>query len=133
MGYGVTRSKIKSVLLQAAQIAQAVVHTYEPEPGVVELAAYYTLKPGVTHLSPVNLVQMLRQCLPAYMIPAYFVKIPSMPMSASNKVDRKALPAPTAPRSTSRRKCVLPRNQNRKVPHAGAGRGDEARPGVARR
>ena len=110
-GYRIELDEIESVLLQAAQIAQAVVHTYEPEPGVVELAAYYTLKPGVTHLSPVNLVQMLRQCLPAYMIPAYFVKIPSMPMSASNKVDRKALPAPTAPRSTSRRKCVLPRTK----------------------
>ena len=46
-GYRIELDEIESVLLQAPQIAQAVVHTYEPEPGVVELAAYYTLKPGV--------------------------------------------------------------------------------------
>ena len=47
-GYRIELTEIESVLLQLPQIAQAVVDTYEPEPGAVELVAYYTLKQGVT-------------------------------------------------------------------------------------
>ena len=38
------------MLLELPQIAQAVVDTYEPEPGTVELVAYYALKQGAAEL-----------------------------------------------------------------------------------
>ena len=38
------------MLLELPQIAQAAVTTYEPEPGVVELVAYYSLKQGAGEL-----------------------------------------------------------------------------------
>ena len=41
-GYRIELTEIESVLLRAPGIAQAVVSTYEPEPGVVELVAYYS-------------------------------------------------------------------------------------------
>ena len=83
------------------QIAQAVVHTYEPEPGTVELVAYYTLEGRCRRdLSPRE--SGARRCalqLPAYMVPAYFEKLAIIPMTASNKADRKALPPPTGTRA----------------------------------
>ncbi len=39
---GSSSTEIESVLMQLPQIAQAVVNTYEVEPGAVELVAYYT-------------------------------------------------------------------------------------------
>ena len=46
-GYRVELGEIEAVLSQLPSIAQAVVQPYETEPGVAELVAYYTCKPGV--------------------------------------------------------------------------------------
>jgi non-ribosomal peptide synthetase-like protein len=93
-GYRIELTEIESVLMQVPEIAQAVVNTYEPEPGVVELAAYYTLKRGVPALSASEIFQSLRRNLPGYMVPAYLKQLDLLPMTAGNKVDRRSLPAP---------------------------------------
>ena len=46
-GYRIELTEIELVLLELPQIAQAAVITHESEPGMVELAAYYSLKQGV--------------------------------------------------------------------------------------
>jgi non-ribosomal peptide synthetase-like protein len=96
-GYRIELTEIESVLLQAPQVAQAVVGTFEPEPGVVELVAYYTPHPGAT-IDQEALYQHLRQRLPAYMVPAYLQQLKSIPMLASDKADRTHLPPPHGPR-----------------------------------
>lgn len=93
-GYRIELTEIESVLLQVPQVAQAVVETFEPTPGVKELVAYYTLKDKADPVTTDVLVQALREKLPAYMVPAYYEPLDSMPMLASNKADRKALPKP---------------------------------------
>ncbi|MFC5751881.1 Pls/PosA family non-ribosomal peptide synthetase [Actinomadura rugatobispora] len=45
-GYRIELSEIESVLSEVPGIAQAVVGTYEPEPGMIELVAYYTCQNG---------------------------------------------------------------------------------------
>ena len=49
-GYRIELGEIEAVLPQLPQVAQAVVHTYEPEPGPVELVAYYTRRTGAAEL-----------------------------------------------------------------------------------
>ncbi|WP_323960208.1 amino acid adenylation domain-containing protein [Arthrobacter sp. JZ12] len=93
-GYRIELTEIESVLLQVPGIAQAVVSTYEPEPGFVELAAYYTLRQDTADLDPHDIYKMLRVRLPGYMVPAYFEQLTAIPMMASDKADRKRLPRP---------------------------------------
>lgn len=93
-GYRIELTEIESVLLQVPGVAQAVVSTYEPEPGFVELAAYYTLRHDIADLDPHDIYKMLRVRLPGYMVPAYFEQLTSIPMMTSDKADRKRLPRP---------------------------------------
>ena len=97
-GYRIELTEIESVLMQVPNIVQTVVDTYESEPGVVELVAYYNLKSGVSKVSASEISEILRSHLPAYMVPAYIEYLPVMPMASSNKVDRKNLPPPSGSR-----------------------------------
>jgi non-ribosomal peptide synthetase-like protein len=97
-GYRIELGEIEAVLAKLPQIAQAVVHTHESEPGTTELVAYYTLKQNAQALPLDEAAQVLKAHLPRYMIPAYFERLDAIPMTGSHKADRKALPAPSGPR-----------------------------------
>lgn len=94
-GYRIELAEIESFLLQFPGIAQAVVATFEPEPGLVELAAFYTLRHDAVSVEAHDMYKMLRTRLPGYMVPAYFEQLQSIPMMASGKADRKQLPRPS--------------------------------------
>ncbi|MFY0611107.1 MAG: amino acid adenylation domain-containing protein [Hyphomicrobiaceae bacterium] len=115
-GYRIELAEVENVLLEVGGIAQAVVTTFEAEPGLVELAAYYTRFDTDVSLSQEQLVQILRSRLPGYMVPAYVEELDEMPLLASHKADRKALPAPNGPRLVSRSgKFVEPRTETEKI------------------
>jgi non-ribosomal peptide synthetase-like protein len=97
-GYRIELSEIESVLLQLPEVAQAVVGTYEPGPGLVELVGYYTLRPGMPEPEAGLIYEHLRGRLPAYMVPAYLEHLDTIPMLVSDKADRKALPPPRGAR-----------------------------------
>ena len=97
-GYRIELTEIESVLLQVPGIAQAVVDTYEPEPDSVELVAYYSLRRDTASLDERHVIQQLRGRLPGYMVPAYLERLEVIPMTASDKADRKSLPAPRSRR-----------------------------------
>lgn len=44
----------------------------------------------------------LKRELPAYMLPQHFIELNAMPLTASGKIDRRALPAPDGVRATAR-------------------------------
>jgi amino acid adenylation domain-containing protein len=58
-----------------------------------------------------TLKEHLRRRLPEYMQPAALVKMDALPRSASNKVDRRALPAPDDARPETLREFVSPRSE----------------------
>ena len=100
-GYRIELTEIESALMARPEIAQAVVNKYESAPGTVELAAYYTLKPGIDGFDLDGLVRGLKDRLPSYMVPAFYEQLATMPMLPSHKADRKALPPPSRPRHAS--------------------------------
>lgn len=66
--------------------------------GDERLVAYVTLQDGVAFDAETARVA-LRRKLPEYMIPAAFVVLPALPLTPNNKIDRSALPPPSAPES----------------------------------
>jgi amino acid adenylation domain-containing protein len=115
-GYRVETGEIESRLTACPWVKEAVVNVWEDEAGEKYLCAYYT--PGHSHRDKgtgrEELREYLRQSLPDYMIPAYFIPLGKIPLTANGKVDRKALPAPgierekdyAAPRDDIEKKLV---------------------------
>ncbi|MFC0532410.1 Pls/PosA family non-ribosomal peptide synthetase [Phytohabitans kaempferiae] len=102
-GYRIELTEIESVLMQVPGIAQAVVTTYEPEPGDVELAAYYSLRRDAGSPDRDLIYDQLRDRLPGYMVPAYLEELEVIPTLPSDKADRKSLPPPKSRRSLATR------------------------------
>jgi non-ribosomal peptide synthetase-like protein len=115
-GYRIELTEIESVLMEFPQIAQAVVDTWEPEPGAVELVAYYALNDEAQELDLAEVSQALRSRLPRYMVPAYIERLPIIPMTPSNKADRKNLPVPKGLRFVARdTDFVAPQTETEKI------------------
>jgi non-ribosomal peptide synthetase-like protein len=107
-GYRIELTEIESVLLQVPGVAQAVVDTYEPVPGTVELVGYYSLRTDATDPGADVIRAALRERLPPYMVPVYLEHLDVVPMTAQGKADRRNLPAPMARLATAGREHVAP-------------------------
>jgi len=57
-----------------------------------------------------DLRTFLRQKLPQYMLPSYFVLLDSLPLTPNGKIDRRALPAPDVSSLTLEKTFVAPRD-----------------------
>ncbi|AWM17129.1 non-ribosomal peptide synthetase [Bacillus inaquosorum] len=95
-GYRIELGEIETALLQLESVKEAVVIAIEEE-GSKQLCAYLT---GDESFNTSQLKRHLLNKLPAYMIPAYFVQVEKIPITANGKIDRKALPAPKGNRLT---------------------------------
>ena len=97
-GYRIEVGEIEAVLRKMPGIAQAVVDVCELEPGVKDLAAYYTVRTGEADPDPACIYSALREKLPSYMVPAFLERLEEVPMLPSGKADRGSLPKPRGPR-----------------------------------
>ncbi len=88
-GFRIELGEIEAVLSRHPAVSQAIVLVREDV-----LVAWYVGEP----VSAADLRAALGKELPDYMIPAWFVPLPGLPLTANGKVDRKALPAPDASR-----------------------------------
>ncbi|GBF27497.1 linear gramicidin synthase subunit D [bacterium MnTg02] len=95
-GFRVELSEIEAVLREQPEIASAAVRLYDDE-GVPCLATYVVIAEGAHELDRNHILETLRGRLPSYMIPAYLDILDALPMLASGKVDRAALPDPRLP------------------------------------
>ncbi len=85
-GARVELGEIEASLLSLGQVEQVVVLEKEGR-----LVAYYVANPPA---EPAELREQLSRKLPDYMVPSHLVPLPSMPLTANGKIDRKALPEP---------------------------------------
>jgi amino acid adenylation domain-containing protein len=99
-GYRIEPGEVEAVLAEHPSVLTAAVVAREDTPGELRLVAYVVAreKPGP---SAEALRVSLGERLPDFMVPAAFVSMEALPLNTSGKVDRRALPAPEAPQSSS--------------------------------
>src|SRR5436853_2397112 len=129
-GFRIEPGEIEAVLDRHPAVQASVVMLRADAPGGVGLVAYVvptreqgtgdrgqegigsdsgSLSPVTYHLSPQELRGFLQERLPAYMIPAAFVTLERLPLSANGKIDRRAPPAPDPALSDDDGAFIAPR------------------------
>ncbi|WP_044209309.1 amino acid adenylation domain-containing protein, partial [Pectobacterium odoriferum] len=91
-GFRIELGEIESALQACNGVTQAVVAARNSGADK-QLVAYYTADDGV-EICAGELKAQLGARLPAYMVPAAYVKLETIPLTANGKVDHKALPTP---------------------------------------
>ena len=109
-GYRVQLEAVEAALIRLNAIDEAVVVAHATRNGEQQLLAYYTSK-----ANPPPTTTALRQALlahlPAFMLPARFIALASLPRNATGKLDRAALPPPGAERPALGTPFVAPRSE----------------------
>ncbi|MGK7875830.1 MAG: amino acid adenylation domain-containing protein, partial [Xenococcaceae cyanobacterium] len=111
-GYRVETSEVEAALLNLESVGEAVVVARAPEGGAVgdlRLVAYLTPVNSQNMPTAKELKVALEAKLPGYMVPACFIWLESLPLTATGKVDRRGLPKPESVLWTSELDVVPPR------------------------
>lgn len=111
-GYRIELGEIETVLLNKKLIDSVVVKVLNDDvTGENNLVAYIISK---EQLNFSEIREYLKQSLPIYMIPSYFIQLKSFPLTANGKVDKQALPTPNEINIRTN-KYVEPRNETEKI------------------
>ena len=89
-GFRIEPGEIEAHLLLHPAVADAVVVLCKAQGTNAHLVAYWVARAEVTEQ---QLRDFLKANLPDYMIPAAIIRLPSLPLTANGKVDRRSLPA----------------------------------------
>jgi len=108
-GFRIELGEIEECLKTVDGIIQTAVLLTKDENGREILVGYFTAKPTF-EWSEMALKTELRQSLPGYMVPSFFIKLKEFPMSNSAKIDRKALPKPSF-EIREKTAFILPKNE----------------------
>ncbi|APR76993.1 Non-ribosomal peptide synthetase module, pyoverdine [Minicystis rosea] len=95
-GFRIELGEIEAVLARHPSVRESVVAVREDERGDKRLAAYLVFSAGRPYDE--DLAALARRHLPEHMVPSAFEALTALPLTLNGKVDRRALPAPSAPR-----------------------------------
>ncbi|MBR1524314.1 MAG: amino acid adenylation domain-containing protein [Lachnospiraceae bacterium] len=90
-GQRVEPGEVEAALRKISGIKDAAVKDHTDARGVTYLAAYYVSE---TELEDEKLRLALKEYLPDYMIPSFFIRMDALPINANGKLDRGGLPIP---------------------------------------
>jgi len=99
-GFRIEPGEIEAALLADPDVQEVIVLAREDAMGEKMLVAYFVPAPE-SEVTGAVLRERLKGRLPAYLVPARFVKLDAMPLTPNGKVDRKALPAPDGARDVA--------------------------------
>jgi amino acid adenylation domain-containing protein/non-ribosomal peptide synthase protein (TIGR01720 family) len=108
-GFRIELAEIETALSRFPALREAVVLLREDRPGDKRLVAYIVPHEPAAAPTVSDLRGFLAEALPPYMLPSAFVTLEAIPVLASGKVDRAALPAPDADRPDLGGAYVAPR------------------------
>ncbi|MCX7890662.1 MAG: amino acid adenylation domain-containing protein, partial [Rhodobacteraceae bacterium] len=94
-GYRIELGEIEAAIMRVPGIAASVVIVREDNPGDQRIVAYMVPK-GATEGLAAAVRAELQRGLPDYMVPSAFVLIDALPLTPNAKIDRRALPPPSA-------------------------------------
>ncbi|HEV7518209.1 MAG TPA: AMP-binding protein, partial [Thermoanaerobaculia bacterium] len=88
-GIRIEPGEIAAALMALPEVREAAVLALGTERGERRLAAFVV--PGEDGFAPERLAARLRASLPEHLVPAVFVAVPALPLTAHGKLDRRAL------------------------------------------
>jgi amino acid adenylation domain-containing protein len=94
-GFRVEMGEVEAAIMALPGVREAVCAAYSDASGVKSLAAYVVAKDG-EKLEEEAIKSALARKLPDFMVPSQVLLLAAMPISSNGKLDRKALPNPTA-------------------------------------
>jgi amino acid adenylation domain-containing protein len=92
-GFRIELGEVEAALEQHSAVRETVVRVHEDVSGEKRLVAYI-VPVDIQGPSDRELRRFLKKQLPDYMVPSTFVKLHTLPLTPSGKVDRQALPRP---------------------------------------
>ena len=114
-GYRIELGEVEAVLCQHPAISQAVAMIdHEEQQYDRRIVAYVVTQTGPTPTQS-ELRRHMREKLPEYSVPSAFVLLHELPLTASGKIDRKALPQATMVALKSDVSYIAPRDETERI------------------
>jgi amino acid adenylation domain-containing protein len=105
-GLRIELGEIEAALLTHERVRMAAVLLRADPRGDKHLVGYYTADDAAP--TPAELRRHLGDLLPNYMVPTAWVALPTFPLTAARKIDRRALPEPEYATTSAERERVDP-------------------------
>ena len=109
LGHRIEPAEVEAAIDRYPAIVSSVVVARSADCSEKRLTAYVTMRNG-SNPSATELREFLQSSLPDYMLPAMFVKLEQLPLTANGKVNRAALPEPTSENTLRDEDFVAPRS-----------------------
>lgn len=109
LGFRIELAEVEAAVAAYPGLAHVVVVVRESEGGEKRLVGYVVPESGDVDLGALR--AHVRQTLPDYMVPAAFVQLASLPLTANGKLDRDAMPEPDFDAAATYRAPRTPREE----------------------